>query len=32
MLTFIDNFLNTELARDRNGDQQIKRAHRSVGP
>lgn len=32
MLTFIDNFLKTELALDGTADLQIQRAHRSIGP
>ncbi len=32
MLTFIDNFLKTELALDKNTDLPIQRAHRSIGP
>lgn len=31
MLTFIDNFMKTELALERNEDLQIQRAHRSIG-
>ncbi|KAJ8337266.1 hypothetical protein SKAU_G00384860 [Synaphobranchus kaupii] len=32
MLTFIDEFLKTELELDRNTDLQIQRAHHSLGP
>lgn len=32
MLTFMDNFLKTELALDKNVDLLIQRAHRSIGP
>lgn len=32
MLTFIDNFLKTELALDGTAELQIQRAHRSIGP
>lgn len=32
MLTFIDNFLKTELALNRNGNFQIQWAHRSLSP